>query len=290
MSLTKTRTFKTPETPPTRAELLRWAGWFFLANSLITLLIALRYLAVVDFPEGEYTRLFGVLAFVGHFVSLGFIGTVLMFVPVLLLPRRGPIFVLGIALAVSLVLGVTLDTFVFSQYRFHFNGMVFNLLLGGAAEEIFSFSASLWAMLMVFVAALLSIEWWLARRVWRFVLATPGRYYGYGVGFLLFAVFVTENMMFAWADASAYTPITKQIRFLPAYKPLTADRWFYQYGFADPDSAKKIARLDHSSSLDYPKAPLRCNTSDQPLNILYIVVDSWRFDTLTAQAAPNIFR
>ncbi|NOX76855.1 MAG: sulfatase-like hydrolase/transferase, partial [Gammaproteobacteria bacterium] len=29
---------------------------------------------------------------------------------------------------------------------------------------------------------------------------------------------------------------------------------------------------------------------DQPLNILYIVVDSWRFDTLTAQAAPNIFR
>jgi hypothetical protein len=278
------------QTPATRGTLLRWAGWFFLANSLITLLIALRYLSAVQFPEGDYTTLFGGLAFVGHFVSMGFLGAVLLFLPILLLPHKKLAFGLGITLAVAFVLGITIDTFVFQQYRFHFNGMVLNLLLGGAAEEIFTFSALLWTIAALFVVALIIGEWWLAHRVWRFVQATPNRRYGYVVSSVLFGIFLAENVMFAWADANAYTPITKQIRFLPAYKPLTADRWFIEHGWAEPRDKAALARIDQSSSLDYPKAPLQCSAPGKPLNVVYIVIDSWRFDTLTTQATPNIYR
>ncbi|HHI92009.1 MAG TPA: DUF3413 domain-containing protein [Gammaproteobacteria bacterium] len=285
----KTHIIRPAEKPPSRSELLRWAGWFFLANSFVALLIALRYLAAVQFPDGDYTVTFSILAFIGHFTSLGFIGAILLYLPILLFPRQPFIFGLGILIALIFILGITLDTFIFNQYRFHFNGMVMNLLLGGAAEEIFTFSAFLWIMLGLFVLALIGFQFWLSRRIWSFVLATPHRPYGYIVGFLLFAIFFAQNVLYAWADANTYTPITKQIRFLPAYKPLTADRWFIARGWAKPKDKADLARIDTSSSLNYPTQALTCTTKDTPLNIVYIVVDSWRFDTLTAKATPNIY-
>lgn len=275
---------------PGRALLLRWAGWFFLANAAVALLIALRYLGAVEFPAGENAVLFSVLAFTGHFASLGFIGAVLLFLPILFLPYRRLILMLGVVLASLFILGITIDTFVFSQYRFHLNGMVLNLLLGGAAEEIFTFSGSMWLTAGLFVVALVAVEWWLARRVWSFVLATPGRPHGYLVGALLFTVFLAENVMYAWADANSYTPITRQIRFLPAYQPLTAKSWFIEHGWVDPDARPALARIDKSSALDYPKEQLQCEHPARHLNILYIVIDSWRFDTMTEGVTPNIYR
>jgi len=289
-SYEKTHIIHPASPPPSRSELLRWAGWFFLANSFVALLIALRYLTAVQFPDGDYTTIFSILAFVGHFASLGFIGAILLFLPILLFPRRAFIFGLGILIALIFILGITLDTFIFSQYRFHFNGMVMNLLLGGAAEEIFTFSALLWTMLGLFVLALIGFQFWLSRRIWSFVLATPHRPFGYIVGFLLFAIFFAQNVLYAWADANTYTPITKQIRFLPAYKPLTADRWFIARGWAKPKDSTSLAHIDTSSSLNYPVQPLTCTAKTTPFNIVYIVVDSWRFDTLTAEATPNIHR
>lgn len=289
-SYEKTHVIRPDGQKPSRGELLRWAGWFFLANSSLALIIALRYLGAVQFPEGEHTITFSVLAFIGHFASLSFIGAALLFLPILFFPKKPFIFALGILIALAFIVGITLDTFIFNQYRFHFNGMVMNLLLGGAAEEIFTFSAFLWAMLGLFVLALIALQLWLSQRIWTFVLATPQRSHGYVIGLLLVAIFFAENVMFAWADANTYTPITKQIRFLPAYKPLTADRWFIDNGFANPKSTAALARIDNSSALAYPQQPLQCVASDTPLNILYIVVDSWRFDTLTEKATPNIQR
>lgn len=286
----KTHIIRTDGQPPSRGELLRWAGWFFLANSFIAALIALRYLTAVQFPDGEHTVTFSILAFIGHFASLGFIGAALLFLPIIFFPKKPFVIFLGIILALVFIVGITLDTFIFSQYRFHFNGMVMNLLLGGAAEEIFTFSAFLWAMLGLFVLALIGFQFWLSQRIWRFVLATPNRPFGYLVSLTLFSIFFAENMMFAWADANTYSPITKQIRFLPAYKPLTADRWFIENGWADPKSATALARIDTSSSLNYPTKPLHCVAKPTPSNIIYIVIDSWRFDTLTEKATPNIYR
>ncbi|MCF6338310.1 MAG: DUF3413 domain-containing protein, partial [Gammaproteobacteria bacterium] len=80
-SYEKTHIIHPTEKTPSRSELLRWAGWFFLANSFIALLIALRYLTAVQFPDGDYTITFSILAFIGHFASMGFIGAILLFLP-----------------------------------------------------------------------------------------------------------------------------------------------------------------------------------------------------------------
>ena len=83
-SYAKTQIIHPQGQSPSRGELLRWAGWFFLANAAIASLIALRYLGAVQFPEGEHTITFSILAFIGHFASLGFIGAILLFLPILL--------------------------------------------------------------------------------------------------------------------------------------------------------------------------------------------------------------
>ena len=66
-----------------RRTLLRWTGWFGVANALLLVLVSLRNLAVVDAPDGLLPALFAVLMFVGH---CGFLAALpaLVLVPLIL--------------------------------------------------------------------------------------------------------------------------------------------------------------------------------------------------------------
>jgi len=135
--------------PATRRQLARWASWFFCINTLLLLLVSLRYFSVIDIPEQPAAQFFSIIAFTGHFAFLTFLGFLLLLPVILLLPSRGLITTIANILAVALIVGIILDTFVFAQYRFHLNSMVFSLVFGGAGDEIFHFSIKLWLQLLL---------------------------------------------------------------------------------------------------------------------------------------------
>jgi uncharacterized protein len=237
-SYEKTHIIRPADKPASRGELLRWAGWFFLANSLIALLIALRYFTATAIPADDYSMTFSALAFIGHFSALGFIGAALLLLPIVFFPQRMFIFAVGIILALIFIFGVSLDTLAFNQYRLHLDGLWLSPLFDSVTEMLVSFSIFNWSMLGLFVLGSIGFQLWLSRRIWSFVLATPHRIYGYLTGTILFAIFSAQNVLYAWADANAYSSITQQNSLLPAYKPLTARHWFMQRGWA---KAKKHA-------------------------------------------------
>ena len=210
--------------PATRRQLLRWSSWFFCINTLLLLLVSTRYFSVIDFPQDGAAQLFGVLSFIGHFASITFIGFLLTLPFIMLLPSRGLITFLANVIALSLLVGLVIDTFVYQQYHFHLNTMVFTLIFGGAAEEIFTFSLRVWLITAAGVLFLLFIEYMITRLLWNWVQARQSQWLGIGVATTLVTVFVAQNFMYAVADAKAYTPITQQIQYLPAYKPATAKR------------------------------------------------------------------
>lgn len=111
--------------PATRRQLVRWSSWFFCINTLLLLLVSLRYLSVIEFPEDNAAKLFGALSFVGHFASITFIGFLLTLPLILLIPNRGLITFLANIIAISLLTGLLVDTFIYQQYHFHMNTMVF---------------------------------------------------------------------------------------------------------------------------------------------------------------------
>lgn len=276
--------------PAPRAQLARWAGWYFLANAGVLLLLSLRYFAAAAVSEDLLAQVFSVLAATGHFASFALIGVLITLPLILLVPRKTVVFVFAqVFMALVLLVGV-IDTFVFAQYRYHLNGMVLDLLLGGAALEIFTFSGVVWLLFVLLLLGSFAAQWWLGRRLWSWTQRTPRNKYGYLVAAILASVFATENVVYAWADASAYTPITKQIRVLPGYAPLTAKNFFDRFGLSSASTATAALNFERTSGLAYPAHALQCTVPTAPLNILIVLIDAWRFDALTPEVTPNIYK
>jgi len=270
-----------------RGELLRWLGWLAMANTCVLVVVALRYLDVGDLATGAVARSFGGAMFFAHFVSIA----VIALLPVLLLaalwPQRHLVAPLAWAINVALTALLLVDTLVFQQYRFHLNGALVSLFFSGASEETFEFSTAMKVQAGLVVLAVAVGQWLIARLVWRFVTHTSLQRHGYTVATACVALLLVTNVFHAYADAMGYGEVTRQTRLLPGYEPLTAKSFLEDQGF-DVVSRTRATSAAYEGSLDYPRSPLKTHApGDQP-NIVFIVIDSWRFDAINDEVTPNM--
>jgi membrane-anchored protein YejM (alkaline phosphatase superfamily) len=196
----------------------------------------------------------------------------------------------GTVLFVLLLATALVDTVIYQQYRFHLNAEIFNLLLGGAAGEILVFSAKMYFQATLILIGILMGEALLGRLVWRRVRAGAGGRSGYAVAVALAAAFLAQGGIHAWADVAGYTPVTRQSRVLLAYIPFTAEKLFKQIGLDIERADAALLARDHGSNLSYPLRPLVCQTPVERPNLLFVVIDGWRFDALTEAITPNVSR
>lgn len=180
---------------------------------------------------------------------------------------------------------VVVNVNVFQLYRFHLNGMVINLLFGGALLNNLSFSFSMWLSIIASFAGITAVGFalaalgnWLARK---FSLKT------WQLLALSFSLFAGVQIFHGFSDAYNQLSITQQDRFIPWYQPVTMRKTLIKLGVKIDNTAPSIsAQAPKFSGLNYPKAALQCN-SQQPLNIVMLVVDSLRADVLTPAVMPN---
>ena len=57
-----------------RRQLLRWSSWFFCINTILLLLVSLRYFTVIEMTDDTAAQVFSIMAFVGHFAFVTFMG------------------------------------------------------------------------------------------------------------------------------------------------------------------------------------------------------------------------
>ena len=270
-----------------RSDLLRWCGWFFLYAAALFVLLALRYLPVVTLPEGVGPRTFTVAMFLSQGALVAVAGLLLVTPLALLVPRRRWVIPVSFVLALTGLSLTVVDGYVWQQYRLHLDASIWNLVTGGAFGETFVFATRTWLKLGFVVLALgaaLAACAWLAVQMVR----RPGRRAGMVLALSLGAIFVAHNGIYAWANAAGYTPITGQTRILPAYRALTAKRWFRKHGLMPHASAP--VKLAAGIGLAYPRAALECAAPASRPNVLFVVIDSWRADALTPEVTPNLAR
>lgn len=180
------------------------------------------------------------------------------------------------------------DTAVFSLYRFHLNLMVIEMVLSG---QVVSFSWSIWLKVGSIVVGLLVIQYllisWLSKRK---VKKTPRFFWWYLIS--IFATTLYINGLHAWAAANAYTPVTLGVRYLPVFYPLTANSFMIKNGWANPEALayKKQLKQKETSDLNYPLAPLVTDNPSQKLNIVWIVIDSWRYSDFSKEVMPHTWK
>lgn len=282
--------------PSARPPLLRWAGWFALANGVLATLIALRYLPYVPLERLDVQG-FAALAVPAQMIGLASLLVVAIWPLAASVPYRPVVFSVAVLIATGLQLLLLVDTQVFAQYRFHLNGFILDLVLK-AGSQVFAFGWTmfLWAGIIAVVVA--GVEIALAAMCWIWA-RRPLRRLGWAAVGLLLVMQLGTHGWHAWAVAHDDTDVASLAYALPFANGyfLTANRALEERGWVDLAAYRKshpglAAARDEAGALNYPRSPLRCDppAAEERLNVLFLVVDSLRADTLNETATPNATR
>lgn len=269
---------------PSFKQKLHSHGWLILINALIAIAISSRYFEYLpEFPT-ELTAIIFIVA--GTFSQMVLLASIvgLVGIPFLFLPRRSRL----VAQSVIASLGIALlfiDTIVFAQYRFHINFVVVNMILSG---QIVSFPLITWLMVIGGVSLLVVFQWLMARWLGNNPVITQLKL-GRKFAFLTFLALLATNGIHIWAAAHAYQPVTVVKRYLPLFQPATSNKMMRKRGWIDEEALKRqqAMKVSRKSDLNYPSNPLRKEPVEKPVNILWLVVDSWRADTFNQEVTPN---
>ena len=269
-----------------RGFLFRWSAWFGLGTGALFALLALRYLAVAPEATGFAPHAFRVSMFVTQAALLAFVLVVLALPFVLVAPKRIVVVPVAIVLALAALVGTVVDTFIYQQYRFHFDASVWRLLTDGGADTTFHMPLETHLVFAGIVVVLLLVLVGWSFVAWRITQRTGGGRAGRYIALGLALVVVVHNVVHTWANAAAYAPVTQQVSLLPLHKPATAKRVMRNLGI-------EVARApfvagETPSGLLYPREPLRFEPPEKRENVVMFVVDSWRADALNARATPNL--
>jgi membrane-anchored protein YejM (alkaline phosphatase superfamily) len=263
--------------------LLRWIGWFGIANAGLYGVVGLRYLLAFGLPESGMAMAYVVLAFIGQFALLGWLPLMLLLGPLaLLLPNRRLPMLVGVPVAAAGLTILMLDTNVFAENRYHMSALT---------AQIFETSTWVFAGLIFCIALL--FETLLATNIWQRVAAgSCGK--GKWLATMLVLCWCGGQGIHIWADATAYTPVLGFTRYMPVYFPMKATRRLAKMGLIDPEAVEQARLLrkagtQDSGQLRYPLNPLACKTDGARLpNILFVVIDALRPDRISPENTPYI--
>ncbi len=247
----------------------------------------------MDYPKGLWPQIFLLSSYLGQMWLLSFITC--FTIPVIaafFLKKRFyiPITIFISSLAVILLL---VDTVVFTQYSFHINGVIINMIFSGAATEIFQFSPLVWAIFISIIAFVIATE-----IAFHFLSSRYNNLIKPSISILfttsMIGTYIFSLCVNAWFNALEYTPIITYNNITPLYCDATAKSFLLKHHFIYQKDIQKYHQLNHFKKTDnkriaYPLHKL-VSTPLTPFNIMLIVVDTWRADTMNASTTPNIYK
>ncbi|MBP5617320.1 MAG: sulfatase-like hydrolase/transferase [Elusimicrobiaceae bacterium] len=175
-----------------------------------------------------------------------------------------------------------LDLLVYSQYRFHISPAMLELFFGPAGREIFAFSTAMWVVAVLAIVLLFAVEITLSFIAKRY---TPSTRLIVRFGIAWGIIFLLYNGLYAWGKFEMVPSIISQRAVLPLANPLSANRRLRKLGF---EPKKDPYATPATGTLNYPLAPLTCTGKAPFTNVLILLVDSWRADSVTPQIMPNL--
>lgn len=275
--------------------------WFCLGNTVLFFLIGWRYLPwiipthfdVITPFNTVISWAFIITAFAGHFALLAFIPGILLLLPLILLfPDRRLIFPIAFPIAALAALALLIDTYVFTQYHLHLNGIVLELFFSGAGHQIFDFSWLEWLIATGLLIGFFVLETCYGLWLFRKLSTIPARPYEKNILYCLFGCLCFSHLMFLFSGIQPeFKLISQQPQAFPLYNSILSALLPGKGIFKDLETlgGTQFTQPDKvNTTLRYPLHPLQCTTTTKPLNLVIITIDAWRFDMLTPQVTPHL--
>ena len=179
---------------------------------------------------------------------------------------------------------------LYSLYGFYTNYFVVNLVTTTGGVDAMGISDSTWLSAAVFVMGgaivFVAINKWLpVERIWPKWLNTKMAATG------LLACFATESAIYVYADYVNHVPVLNSADRIIWYVPITADSLLADLGVARTQRLEDaFSYATSSGNLDYFDAELLSTSATwENYNIVWLVAESWRADTVTAEVMPHTF-
>ena len=266
------------------SQMVSGGHWFALFNILLSLVIGSRYLFIADWPTTLAGRIYSYVSIIGHFSFLVFATYLLILFPLTFIVGSQRLMrFLSVILATA---GMTLllsDSEVFTRFHLHLNPIVWQLVINPDENEM----ARDWQLMFISVPVILLLELVFATWSWQKLRSlTRRRRFARPLAAFLFIAFIASHVVYIWADANFYRPITMQRANLPLSYPMTARRFLEKHGLLDAQEYQR--RLIEQGnpdavSVQYPLSELRYRDMGTGQNVLLITVDGLNYSRFEKQ-------
>lgn len=266
------------------SQMVSWGHWFALFNILLSLVIGSRYLFIADWPTTLAGRIYSYVSIIGHFSFLVFATYLLILFPLTFIVGSQRLMrFLSVILATAGMTLLLIDSEVFTRFHLHLNPIVWQLVINPDENEM----ARDWQLMFISVPVILLLELVFATWSWQKLRSlTRRRRFARPLAAFLFIAFIASHVVYIWADANFYRPITMQRANLPLSYPMTARRFLEKHGLLDAQEYQR--RLIEQGnpdavSVQYPLSELRYRDMGTGQNVLLITVDGLSYSRFEKQ-------
>ena len=280
--------FKSRQYREETSQKISWGHWFAFFNILWAIFIGARYAFIIDWPDTLFGKIYFFISLLGHFSFIVFAFYLLVIFPLSFIVKNHRTF-RGLTVILATI-GNTLllvDSEVFLRFNLHLSSLVWNLLVNPENGEL----SRNWQIFFVPMPLILLVQMLFSRWSWQKLRSLDRQKWLKAVGVFFVCTFSATHLIYAWADAYLYRPITMQRSNFPLSYPMTARSFLEKHGFLDKaEYAQRLAqegRLD-ALAIDYPKNPLVFAEQQENTNILLITLSGLRHDVIDAEKMPNL--
>ena len=281
-------TFKSRQYREETSQKISWGHWFAFFNILWAVFSGARYAFIIDWPDTLFGKIYFFISLLGHFSFIVFAFYLLVIFPLSFIVKNHRTF-RGLTVILATI-GNTLllvDSEVFLRFNLHLSSLVWNLLVNPENGEL----SRNWQIFFVPMPLILLVQMLFSRWSWQKLRSLERQKWLKAVGVFFVCTFSATHLIYAWADAYLYRPITMQRSNFPLSYPMTARSFLEKHGFLDKaEYAQRLAqegRLD-ALAIDYPKNPLVFAEQQENTNILLITLSGLRHDVIDAGKMPNL--
>ena len=240
----------------------------------------------------DSSSLFGYLCFWWAALSSICFWHLLILLPYLLTKSIQPKLGLAVCLALCCLFNIALlvDATIYGIYRFHFNGMVWNLLttpgagdsftlgVGTVLSAIFSISTVIiWIVGGYFGCKKIpALQAWRPRRIATILIICSAVF-----------LILSEKTLQIVGDVTVSRDIARTRETTPFYISASMKRYLRKHFGIKP--AHEAIAVKHSS-LNYPKEKLQFTPEIKKPNILFLFIEGARFDCLSQDCMPQLYQ
>ncbi|MEI7410959.1 LPS biosynthesis-modulating metalloenzyme YejM [Pectobacterium aroidearum] len=271
------------------SQMISWGHWFALFNILLTLGLGSRYLFVADWPISLFGRIYALVSWLGHFSFIVFAAYLLVIFPLtfIVMSQRLLRF-LSAALATAGLTILLVDVEVFTRFHLHLNSTVWELVVNPGQGEI----ARDWQWMFIGIPLIFMVEMLFGTWCWQKLRSLNRRHFGKPLAGVFISAFFASHLMYIWADANFYRPITMQRANLPLSYPMTARRFLEKHGLLDAQEyQRRLTQQGNPEAItvEYPLNNITFRDNGSGYNLLMVMIDDTQPDAIQNRM-PNLSR